>query len=120
MKMYRLQREFFASKTFNQRDIVNKVIAANKKDEEHFEQKRKELKDIADRIDSTIKSAVEDRMWSFKRQNSALQWSLDFYQDREKRRSEQRREKRLRKKRRKAEAKKRNHIAVEGNEADEE
>ena len=63
---------------------------------------------------------IEKSDWSRKYQIKTLNWEVDFYKSREKRRSENRREKRLRKKQRKAAAKDPNRMDVDANRAEEE
>ena len=118
--MYQLQRDYFASSALRNQKSVKEVVALYEKIKEVYEKERTELKEFRDQIESKIQSSIDSSLWSFRYQIKVLQWKLDFYEEREKRRSKNRREKRLRRKQRQAEANGLNRMVIEDNEAGEE
>ena len=120
VEIYQLQRDYFASSALRNQKSVKEVVALYEKIKEVYEKERTELKEFRDQIESKIQSSIDSSLWSFRYQIKVLQWKLDFYEEREKRRSKNRREKRLRRKQRQAEANGLNRMVIEDNEAGEE
>ena len=100
------------------RDKLNRIVAAYEEEKEAYEKARTKFKEDLLSLKTDLKSLTEKIDWSRKYRIKTLNWELDFYKNREKRRSENRREKRLRKKQRQAAAKGR--MDIDANEIDEE
>ena len=98
------------------RDKVKQIIAACKKQEERFMEGHENMKEEVTKLQTKFTTMFENSDWSRKYQIKTLNWELDYYKNREKRRSENRREKRLRKKQRQAAAKGLNRMDVDANE----
>lgn len=99
---------------------MKRIVAAYEEEKEAYEKARTKFKEDLSSLKTELKSLIERTDWPRKYQIKTLNWELDFYKNREKRRSENRREKRLRKKQRQAAAKGLNRMDVDANEVDEE
>lgn len=113
-----LRSSFYATLTFQKQDTLDKIVALNEKQTKLYEQAEANFKEELKKLQIKFTSMFENSDWSRKYQIKTLNWELDFYKNREKRRSENRREKRLRKKQRQAAAKGR--MDIDANEVDEE
>ena len=113
-----LRTSFYATMTMQKQDTLDKIVAAVEKKDELFEEAQEIFKKEVKKLQTKFTSMFENSDWQHNFQIQRLNWSLDFYRNREKRRSENRREKRLRKKQRKAAAKGPNRMDVDANRAE--